>query len=81
MEGRLEKASWGATLAEKPKWRADRWQCETQSAPASGGFRETGGSGTDGADPDVEEEGPGPPPEDRGDLEIKAGVAKREPLE
>ena len=79
MEGLLEKASWQATLAEKPKWRADRWQCETQSAPASGGSGGTDGSGADGVDPDVEAGGQGPPLEGREGLGIKARVAKREP--
>ena len=63
MEGRLEKESWRATLAEKPKWRADRWQCETQSASARGGSGGTDGSGADGADPDAEAGGQGPLPE------------------
>ena len=74
-EGKLTSHS------EKPKWRADLWQCETQSAPARGGSRETGGSGADGADPDDEEEGPEPPLAGRGDRKTKAGAAKTEPLE
>ena len=74
MEGLLEKASWRATFAEKPKRCADCWQCKTQSGPACGGS-----GGTDGEDPDVEAEGLGPPLEDRRGPKTKAGVAKREP--
>ena len=74
----LEKASWRATLAEKPKWRAGRWQCETQSDPACGGSGGTDGNGADGEDPDVEEEGQGHPLEGRECLGTNDRMAKRE---
>ena len=73
------KLSGEGKLASHSRRDADRWQCETQSAPARGGSGGTDGSGADGADPDVEAGGHGPPPEGRGDPETKAGVAKREP--
>ena len=69
------------SLEENPKWRADRWQCETQSDLALGGSDGNGGSAAGAAGPCAEVEGLAPPPVAPRDLGAMDGAAKMEPPE